>query len=206
MTWTADERSTVANLLLGSWPGTIAHWGREGFAAYLTVLEQRLTAEQASGAILSWEGGDFPPSAPNLAAAARTDPGAPTFVEMVRLVFGPGGVLSARTSVRKGVWDLGERERLDEEAMIERASGMHPLIGAFVRSYRIEKLRALNLDDPDWGGAERHRLEHHWQQHVEACDGRDAAALAMGRRQDGLAKLDPLAALGIERPQIGAGQ
>lgn len=201
MTWTAEEQKSVGTALLGSWPGTITTWGREGFSAYIAELEARgLTAERVLVAVRTWPAGsDFPPSAPNLAAAARRDPGQPTFSETIRLIFGPGGVLSARTSDRRSSWGPGERDHADEAAMLERAASMHPLVGAFIQREGLWRLRSLNLDDEERGGIRRHELLQRWEQHLEATEGRDVVALAAPRR-GGLAKLDPLAALGLDRP------
>lgn len=191
----------VANALLGSWPSQVASWGREVLAAYLAELEARsVTPAQALVAIRACPADQtFPPSAPEMAALARRDPGRPTFAEMCVLVFGPHGVLRARTPVRKGSWDDGERDRLDAEAMWERAQSMHPLIARFIRDQGLDQLRRLNLDDQDWGQARRQQLQHSWDGFVDAYEGREVAAIAAGRR-GGLGRLDPLEALGMQPP------
>jgi hypothetical protein len=69
---TSDERRTVARALLGSWPSQVPNWGREALAAYIEVLEAKgLTAESVLLAIRHWPTGDFPPSVPSMARAAR---------------------------------------------------------------------------------------------------------------------------------------
>lgn len=208
MTWTTVEIADVGRSLLGSWPGTITAWGRDAFEAYLHVLQARgLTADEVLRAIGTWPAGtDFPPSAPNLAAAARKDPSAPTFEEMCQLVFEAGGVLRA-----VGVHDFDRRlrERLRDEAQWARAATMHPLVGAFVRSYGLDRLRGLDLTDPAFGAARRHQLHEAWDAFCEAHESREVAAIAGGRRAEGLARLDPLTALGKGFPyapkQLGSG-
>jgi hypothetical protein len=201
MTWTSDEQRTVARALLGSWPGTIPGWGKDAFAAFLAELQARnLTAEQVLVAVRSWPAGsDFPPSAPNLAVAARADPGVPTASEMITLIFGRGGVLSARTKIRKGSWEAGERDQADRDAMLERLADVHPLVASFADREGLDRLRALNLEDVEFGGARRRMLEQRWGEHLEAMENRDVALLTAGRRGE-MAKLDPLAALDLKRP------
>jgi hypothetical protein len=201
MTWTSDEQRTIARALLGSWPGTIPGWGKDAFAAFLAELQARnLTAEQVLVAVRSWPAGsDFPPSAPNLAAAARADPGVPTASEMITLIFGRGGVLSARTQIRKGSWEAGERDQADRDAMLERLADVHPLVASFADREGLDRLRGLNLDDVEFGGARRRMLEQRWGEHLEAMENRDVALLTAGRRGE-MAKLDPLAALDLKRP------
>jgi len=95
-----DERD-VARALLGSWPGTVSAWGREGIAAYLSELEARgAHPEAVLLAIRSWPPAEFPPSAPSLARAA------------VRAAF--------RELGRSGRTDLlpsGERERWERRLL-----------------------------------------------------------------------------------------
>ena len=207
MSWTADEQRGVTRALLGSWPGTISTWGREAFAAYIGELEARgLTAEGVLIAIRTWPAGsDFPPSAPNLASAARKDPSQPTFEEAWVQI---REVLKARTTVRKSWWEAGERERLNEQAILERSQqpDVHPLVASFVARQGVGHLRGLGLDDPgnEFAGARRHELREAWEQHVEAMDGREVASLVSGRRGE-LGAFDPLAALGVVRREIGAG-
>jgi hypothetical protein len=70
-------------------------------------------------------------------------------------------------------------------------------VRAFVERQGIDRLRGLQLADPDWGEKRRADLERAYNEHVEAFDGREVAALASGGRGE-LARLDPLAALGVQ--------
>ena len=211
MSWTADEQREVGQVLLGSWPGTVSAWGREAIAAYLGELKARgLSAEEVVFAVRSWPAGsDFPPSAPNLAAAARKDPSKPTFDEMVALVYGPRGVLRARPS--ESSWaDEGERGRAYNRAALERARELHPLVGSFVARYGVERLRMLELDHPEYGALKRRDLLASWEAHVEAMGKRDVALSIAGRGRGELSRVDPLAALGVRvdpdpRLRIGSG-
>jgi hypothetical protein len=205
MTWTADEQRSITQKVLGSWPTSASTMGREGIAAYVAALQDRgLDADRVARAIDTWPAGsDFPPSAPNLAAAALKDPGVPTFDEMVLLIFGPGGVLLARGP---HVFDRKERELLREDAMLRRAAGMHPVIGAFIRSQGIAHLVALDLNDDEFGQARRAQLRVAWVAFSEAHAGREVASLVSARRGE-LGCFDPLAALDtpFAPRQLGSG-
>ena len=204
--WTPDEQRAVKRALLGSWPGTITQWGRDAFAAYVGEMQARgLSCSQVLVAIRTWPAGsDFPPSAPNLAAVARRDPSRPTASEAIELIFGAAGALAARTAVRKARWDIGERERLDDAAALDRAATLHPLIAPFIRSQGgARRLRGLNLTDPEWGAARRRTLAADWDAFVEAQEGRAVAAIVSGRRGE-LAAFDPLAALGAAPAELSA--
>jgi hypothetical protein len=134
------------------------------------------------------------PAVSALVAEIRRDASKPTWSEACTLIFGRGGVLRARTHVRKASWDAGERDRLNDEAAWLRAGELHPLIGAFVRSQGLDRLRSLNLEDEEWGGARRTLLAEEWETFAEANEARDVAALAAGRRGE-LGRFDPLRAL-----------
>ena len=200
MSWTQDEARAVGNALIGSWPGTITAWGKEAFALYVAELQARgLTAEQTLVAIRSWPAGsDFPPSAPNLAAAARKDPGAPTFDEALMLI---RKALKAFNLPLTGNYS-NEAEMLKARyGLIEaRALESHPLVASFMAAHRTEELHDLvgGLGDEEYGSLRRRDLERAWDRHCEASEGREAVALASGRR-DGLHEFNPLAALGRGR-------
>jgi hypothetical protein len=191
----------VGQGLLGSWPSQVAAWGAEAIAAYVAELGARgLTPDVALVAIRSCPASQkWPPSAPELAGLARRDPSVPTASEMITLIFGRGGVLSARTKIRKGSWDAGERDQADRDAMLEWLADMHPLVASFADREGLDRLRGLNLDDVEFGGARRRMLEQRWGEHLEAMENRDVALLTAGRRGE-MAKLDPLAALDLKRP------
>lgn len=194
MSWTAEQHRIIANAILGAWPTTSQTMGASGIAAYVSALERRgLDAADTLRAIDTWPAGsDFPPSAPNLAAAAMRDPSAPVWEEAEQIIF--AFVLKARTAVRKSSWEFGERDQLNREAMVERAATVHPLVQAFIVAQSLDRLRRLDLDDENYGEARRQRLREAWEQFCEAHQGREVAALAAGRRGD-LAAFDPLTAL-----------
>jgi hypothetical protein len=201
MTWTPDDQNDVGQALLGSWPGTIAAWGREGIAAYIAELQARgLSAERVLMAIRTWPAAsDFPPSAPNLAAAARRDPSKPTFDEALELI---RRALRAWNRPLTGDYaNEAELLRARERMVMERAESVHPLVASFIARRRIEQLQKelAELGDEEWGSVRRRDLQAAWEQHCEAFEGRETAALATGRR-DGLRRLDPLATLGVRSP------
>lgn len=193
----------VGRALLGSWPDRVAAWGEEAIAAYVEELGARgLTPERALAAIWACPAEQkFPPSAPELLGLARHDPSKPTFVEALRLIYGVGGILRARPA-ETSFADEGERGRAYEQAAYKRAAEMHPLIASFVGRYGLDRLRALELDHPDYGDLKRRDLEAAWNAHVEAMDGRDLAALVLHPRGEGLHRHDPLAALGAKPPAL----
>lgn len=195
----------VARALLGSWPQQVTGWGKEGIAAYLEELAERgVTPDGALVAIRSWPAGsDFPPSAANLAAAARRDPSVPTADDFYRLVYGPRGVLFARAP-----YCDGEYEYSHDEAARRRADQIHPLLGAYVRRYGVQRLRMLEVDHDTLGGLKRRELAESWEQFLEATEGRDLAQLVAPRHGE-MARLDPLTSVGVtpdSRPQLPEGE
>lgn len=203
MTWTAEEQREIGTALLGSWPGTMTAWGKEAIAAYISELRARgLTAEQTLTAIRTWPAGsDFPPSAPNLAALARQDPSTPTPEEAYRLIYGPRGVMRARPAPGGSYGSEAEMLGARNEARVKRAYELHPMLGAFVERFGVDRLAMLEVDDPDYGELRRRDVREAWERHCEAMQGRDVAALAAGQRRGEMGRFDPLAALG--RPRRG---
>ena len=168
----------VGTTLLGTWPSQVASWGREAIAAYVAELQARgLDPDGAIATLRSCED-RFPPSAGEIAAAARRDPSQPTFDEMLVLL-------------RRAMKAANPAQRLADRR----------IVAAFVERQGWGRLRNLPLDDPDWGEKTRRELREAWDRHVEAFDGREAAALASGDR-DGLQRLDPLASLGVKPLEI----
>jgi hypothetical protein len=129
-----------------------------------------------------------------LVAEIRCDPDKPTFAQALTSIYGRDGVLRARAQVRKARWEAGERDRLNDEAAWKRTAELHPLVGAFVRAQGLQRLRSLDLDDPQWGSARRKLLAAEWEELVDVAETRDVAALVAGRRGE-LGKLDPLRVL-----------
>lgn len=200
MSWTVEEQRHVGTVLLGSWPSQVAAWGREAIAAYVAELQGRgLTAEQAIGALRSCEA-TFPPSAGELFRAARVDPALPTFDEALFLI---------RRAQRARATGLFTSEAqmlaaIDEAALEQLRRIAHPLVVAFAERQGMRRLASLELDDPEYGELRRRELRDAWDRHLEACDGREVAAIAAGRR-DGLQRLDPLAAIAGPARELPAG-
>lgn len=145
----------------------------------------------------------FGPTPGEIVAAIRKDPGAPTFEEAYRLIFGAGGVLRARLPYDGPVLDP---ERRRDAAARARMAEIHPLVASFVDRYGQDRLRMLEVDHPDYGDLKRKELREAWDRHCEAMEGREVAALASGRR-DGLRAFDPLTAIGGGvRRELGAGE
>jgi hypothetical protein len=226
--WTSAARTSIATTLLGSWPSLVNSWGREALAAYVRELEARcLTPDDALVALRMCDG-QFPPSAPELAALARRDPSRPTSAEALAAIFGPDGVLHPFTSRAREMRErIAACERgcsdgwlIDDESntaapcdcrgmsaaatdavMLARAADVHPLLAAFVQTQGLDRLRRLDLDDPDWGQARRKQLADEWEEFVDVNETRDVAALTAGRR-GGLGRVDPLRALPAARARL----
>lgn len=198
MSWTSDEWDTFVHLLASAWHG---HLDDETAAAWRLLLDG-LALEEAVATLrrLLADGRPHRPSVSEFLAAARADPGRPTFAEAYQLIFGPRGILRARPAGRQAFADAGEQRRAETEAAVARAAELHPLVGGFVRSQGLPLLRRLPIDDPEWGHKHRGDLERAWGAFVAAHDGREVAALAAGTGREGLRQLDPLA--GLDPPQV----
>jgi hypothetical protein len=186
------EWETLCLLIEEAWPGEFDDHTAKAWRVLLDDFEagQVLAAVKACIA----RGSRFRPAVSELVAEIRRDPGKPTSAEALTAIYGRGGVLKARTQIRKPSWDAGERDQLNDEAAWERAGELHPLIGALSRTQGLGRLRSLNLEDEEWGEARRKRLADAWEEFVDANETRDVAALVAGCR-DELGRFDPLRAL-----------
>lgn len=180
MSWSGDQWAQFCALLDHGWPGDFTVEQAKAYRALLDISDPQVMLEALRR--LLHGGQRFRPSVAELLAAARRDPAVPTFDEAYRLIFGPGGVF------RTG-----------------RTDDVHPLVLAFVERQGPQRLRTLPLEDPEWGHRHRTDLQRAWEAHVDAFDGREVAALAAGTGQDGLHRLDPLAALTGPRRELEAG-
>lgn len=182
------EWETIEALLENGWPGDFTEAQGDAYRVFLAThsAEALLEALQT----LAQTGSTFRPSASEIVQAVNRDPGCPTFDEAYQLLFGRRGAVLAGS----------------HHAAIAAGDEAHPMVGAFIRAQGYDRLRLLPLDDPDWGGAERRRLEEAWDRHLEACERRLATGRAlesMGRREQiGPRKLDPLALLPELRPVV----
>ncbi|MCU1500617.1 MAG: hypothetical protein JWM47_4570 [Acidimicrobiales bacterium] len=149
------------------------------------------------------EGKALRPKPGEIVARVNRDTGRPTFEEAFRLIYGRGGIL-ASTPHRAGAVltyaTEAERRRLYDQAAIDRAAELHPLVGAFVVRQGVARLRELPVNDPDYGELRRKELHTAWDAHVDAFASREVVALAAGGdTRSGLRQLDPLAALGLHQ-------
>lgn len=200
-TWNDVQWDGFCALLEEAWPGEFDEHARTSWRVLLDPLEPERMVSALRQLLL--EGRRFRPSVSELLAAARTDPSRPTFHEAFTLIYGPRGILRAR-SKRPGAAVVyaseADRQAQQNDAARERASEMHPLVAAFVERQGFDRLRTLPVDDEMWGEKHRRDLERAWDAHVEAFDGREIAVLASSGRGE-LTHFDPLAALGIARPR-----
>lgn len=195
--WTEETWGTFCGLLRRGWPGEFEIADANSYAILLDGIDPERCAQALK---LRLHGGHrFRPSVAELLETMNSDPTRPTFVEAYRLIFGPRGILRARPTQRTYA-DHGERRRLHDQAAVDRAKEMHPLVGAFVAAQGLDRLRTLELDDPDWGEKRRLDLEAEWNAFVEANHNRELVALTAGTGRAGLRQLNPLTALGLGDP------
>lgn len=182
-----DEWDTLCLLIEEGWPGEFTDAAAKAWRVFLDDYDagQVLAAVK----ILVARGGRFRPSVAEVAAQIRQDPSAPTFEEAYALIYSPKGILWGRSN--------GAAKEFAQR-------GVHPLVGSFAVRYGIERLRMLEVDHETYGSVKRKELRDAWDRHLEASEGRDLAAL-MAPREKSLGRLDPLAALGASRPELGSG-
>jgi hypothetical protein len=189
--WTEREWGLFFDLLDKAWP---SHLEPGADRAYRLLLDGTDPERVVQGVRrLLHQGARFRPSAAEILASGRADPGRPTFAEAYRLIFGPRGVLQARPTERR-FHDAGDRARAYDQAALTRAAGMHPLIGAFLATQGLDRLRDLRLGDDEYGELRRRELA--------------VAPLPSGDARRGrLRALDPLTALGLPQsaPALVAG-
>jgi hypothetical protein len=202
VSWTDEQWDAFCGLIEEAWPGSFDDHAAQSWRILLDALEPPAAADGMRRLLL--EGHRFRPSASEFLAAARRDPSRPTFDEAYRLIFGPGGALRAQPPAGAYL-SLRDREAARRAAVMRRATEMHPLVASFIDRQDVDRLGQLPLEDPEWGEKYRRDLRDAWDHHVEACDGREVAALARGRRSE-LARLDPLSALGLrDSPALPVG-
>ncbi|HEX6020643.1 MAG TPA: hypothetical protein VFZ00_01525 [Solirubrobacter sp.] len=212
MSWGDQQWAMFFELLDKGWPGELDEGGAEAYRILLDGTDPQVIT--AGVRRLLHQGARFRPSAAEILAAARRDPSTPTFAEALLLIQRAVRARPPRGSrysddpepedggPRPRGWRSAERKRRDAEhqAVEQALEQIHPLAAAFARRQGVDRLRHLQLGDPDHGGARRHALEQAWTAHVEAFADRDAAAAALaigGARRGELARLDPLAVLGL---------
>ena len=192
--WSEDEWLAFTLLIDHGWPGTFDDGAAEAWRTLLDRYEPQACVAALQRLVA--KGGTFRPSVAELVAEVHVDPSRPSFGEMVQMVYGhPHGALHASAG---GEWSTdAQRRALASQAAQWRADELHPLVGAFVASMTVQRLREINLDDPDYGQARRAQLKAEWEDFCQRATHREAHALAAGReRREGLRRHDPLAALG----------
>lgn len=202
MAWTEDQWAAFVTMLSRGFAARDPFTDED--AAVYRVLLDGVEPELAHQALrqLVLEGQALRPKPGEIVDRARRDSGRPTFDEAYRLIFGPRGVLAARPSSSRWA-DAAERSRAFNEAAMERARGMHPLIASFVERQGLDRLRQMPLDDDDYGELRRREMQARWDEHVDVSEGREVQALAAGSGREGMRRLDPLAAVSaLDRPPV----
>lgn len=189
------EWQQLAGLIEEWWPG---EFDEPKANAWRIALDD-FDAAEVLGALkmLLARGGTFRPSVAELIGEIRRDPTKPTFEEAYQLIYGPRGVM--RATPRPGGRYDNEAAMLKarNDARLERAQQLHPLVAEFVYRYGVDRLSRLEVDDPDYGQLRLKDLRDAWDRHCEAMEGRDVAELVAGQagRLRGLGRFDPLRAL-----------
>ncbi|MGH2870298.1 MAG: hypothetical protein ACRDNK_22360 [Solirubrobacteraceae bacterium] len=200
---TPEEWETICLLIEEGWPGEFTDASAAAWRVFLDDYqpEQVLTALK----MLVARGGRFRPSVAEVVEQIRSDPGKPTFDEALALI---RTALRAYNLPLHGDFET-ERQMLHarERKVLERADGMHPRVVSFIDRRSVGRLmdEVAEIEDERWGTRNRRDLQAAWEEHCDACEGREVAVLARSGRGK-LAPLDPLAALNIGRPkQIESG-
>lgn len=161
----------VASVLLTRWPAQ--KWEPMRLVGYIDELKADGLAVEDAMFGLRASASAFVPSVGEVRTLARkvTDAAQPTFDEMYEALLGKRGILHS-------------------PKFEEKAERLHPLVLAFVRQQGVSRLRSTHFEDPDDGHWRRRELRDSWERHVEACEGRDLAALTTGRGAGGLRRID----------------
>ncbi len=191
--WSEDEWLTFTLLIDTAFAGSVNETNAK---AWHTLLQPYRPAECVAALQRLVAKGQKFCKAADLVGEINADPSRPSFGEMVQMVYGhPHGALHAPVG---NEWSTdAQRRALANQAAQWLADELHPLVGAFVASMTVQRLREINLDDPDYGQARRAQLKAEWGDFCQRATHREAHALAAGReRREGLRRHDPLAALG----------
>lgn len=203
--WTAEEWEAFGLIMAQCWRGD---WTPARERAYGIVLDGYRPADViAVVRRLIREGKSFLPTPSELvgpiAAAEEIVTAAPSWPEVKQMLFGRGGVLKVAPTPG-GYTDARDRARRVAELALTRAESMHPYLHAFVAVQGVDRLRALPVDDPDYGELELKTLGERWAEHVERLRDRERNGVPLlpagvgdrprGDRR-GLARFDPVAAL-----------
>lgn len=194
MTWTPAQWEAFCGLMEEAWPGEFDDTAARSYRLLLDGIEP----ERVVGALRSLlvGGQRFRPSVSELLAAVRHDPSRPTFDEALTLIFDPRhGVMSARPP-KRGVWKENAWKVARDAARTHRLDEVHPLVASFINRVTFGRLDHIDLGN-EW---HRKELREAWDRHVDTTDGREVAVLARGTGRDGMRQLDPLSALGLDRP------
>jgi len=196
MSFTDREWEMFCALLEEAWPGEFDDEARTSWKILLDDIEPA-TAISAVKRLLYSGRKFYPrPAVSDVLAEIRTDPSLPTFDEAWLLI----ERAMVRTQTPSGLFETpGDMAKAHNELILAALDQHHPAIRSFAERQGLDRLRALQVDDPQWGEKTRRELRETWERHLEATDGREVAALASGR-PDGLKQLDPLASLGLKAP------
>lgn len=184
--WELEQWDLFVGLLQAWWPEPEDRWTEQRVVGLAMGLAD-FTADQAGAALrrLRDGGQKFPPRVPEIANAIHVDRDAPSWTEAHALLLDrPGGVIHAR--IPRGERPVGEEARwaLREQAMLDRASELHPMIAAFTAAYGPRRLEAVSgrIAHSEYGAVELERLREEWEDFVDRAE---------ARRREGMPLLTP---------------
>ena len=140
--FTDAEWEAFCTLIEEGWPGEFDAPARTAWR----VLLAPLTPAQCGAALsrLNAEGRTFRPNPGEFIVAAWQDPPAPSPLQALAMIYG------------------GSKSAMYAADPVQRAYELHPYLGGFVKTYGVERLRRLEINDPDWGERNRRVLEDAW--------------------------------------------
>lgn len=119
---TGDEWDGLSLFIEAWWPGEFTDLTAEAWRGALGDFDREVVFVALKACLA--RGDRWRPAVSEIIAEIRRDPDWPTFAEAVESIYGPGGVLGARTLIHKAVWAAGERDRLNDEAAWDRAASV----------------------------------------------------------------------------------
>lgn len=179
-------------------------------AIYKLLLVRLVEPDVALNALteLVVAGQKWRPTPSEIVERCLRDASRPAFeTEVLELLFGRHGITRVQPPPR-GLWREGERQAAIDRLAAKQLATMHPLVASFVQRVGLEWLRALRyeISDAEVGQWRRKDLRRAWDEHVEAFDGREVAAIAAGTGSEGMRRLDPLVGLSELEQQRARGE
>jgi len=173
---TRDEWDTLAFLIENGWKGGLADDQADAYFAFLADYD-RLDVERALKRLVR-TGQPFVPAAAEIVAAI--EPETPGWGE-------------AWPVIRRALWAHHDDEQRGLE-MVAKHLGV-PAAG-WCRSYGWRRLQSEQTEDPEFGGAVRHRLAESFTDGMASPASRDRLTELASAESKGLHRFDPAGLIG----------